>query len=189
MGVVEMKDSDAIWRPHTSGGQVFSVENVMSSSKPLTKEQVIEMFPDVFDEGLGLLEGGYHIHLNDSTKPVQHAPGRGQVALRNKIKETLEELHSAKVIQPVSKPTPWISSMLAVPKKNGKIRICLDPKDLNKAILRGNYHIPTIEDIASSWCQSFFRPRCKEWVLVCQIGRGVILSDYFPHALGPLWLV
>ena len=149
MGVVEIKDSDVIWRPRTSGGQVFSVEDVMSSSKPLIKEQVIEMFPDVFDEGLGLLEGEYHIRLNDSTKPVQHAPRRGQVALRNKIKEILEELHSAKVIQPVSKPTPWISSMLAVPKKNGKIRICLDPKDLNKAILRENYPIPTIEDIAS----------------------------------------
>ena len=148
MGDVEMKDSDAIWRPHTSGGQVFSVENVMSSSKPLTKEQIIEMFPDVFDEDLGLLEGGYHIRLNDSTKPVQHAPRRGQVALRNKVKETLEELHSTKVIQPVSKPTPWISSMLAVPKKNGKIRICFDPKDLNKAILRENYPLPTIEDIA-----------------------------------------
>ena len=149
MGVVEIKASDAIWRPHTSGGRVFSVENVMSSSKPLTKEQVIEMFPDVFDEGLGLLEGEYHIRLNDSTKPVQHAPPRGQLALRNKIKETFEELHSAKVIQPVSKPTPWISSMLAVPKKNGKIRICFDLKDLNKAILRENYPIPAIEDIAS----------------------------------------
>ena len=39
--------------------------------------------------------------------------------------------------------------MLAVPKKNGKIRICLDPKDLNKGILRENYPLPTIEDIAS----------------------------------------
>ena len=39
--------------------------------------------------------------------------------------------------------------MLAVPKKNGKIRICLDPKDLTKAILQENYPIPTIEDIAS----------------------------------------
>lgn len=96
------------------------------------------MFPDVFDEGLDLLEDEYHIRLNDSAKPVQHAPRRGQVALRSKIKDTLEELHSAGVIEPVSKPTPWISSMLAVPKKNGKIRICLDPKDLNKAILREN---------------------------------------------------
>ena len=149
MGVVEIKDSDAIRRPDTSGGHVFSVEDVMSTSKPLTKEQVIEMFPDVFDEGLGLLEGEYHIRLNDSTKPVQHAPRQGHVTLRSKIKDTLEELHSAGVIEPVSKPMPWISSMLAVPKKNGKIRICLDPKDLNKAILRENYPMPTIEDIAT----------------------------------------
>ena len=86
---------------------------------------------------------------NDSAKPVQHAPQRGQVALRNKIKDTLEELHSAGLIEPVSKPMPWILSMLAVPKKNGKIRISLDPKDLNKAILWENYSMPTKEDIAT----------------------------------------
>ena len=67
----------------------------------------------------------------------------------NKIKETLEELHSAKVIEPVSNPTPWISSMLAVSKKNGKVRVCLDAKDLNKAILRENYPTPTVEAIAT----------------------------------------
>ena len=141
MGVVDIKDSDAIHQPDTSGGEVFSVQDVMSSSRPPTKEQIIEMFPDVFDEGLGLLEGEYHIRLNDSARPIQH------VALRDKIKESLEELHSSGVIEPVSRPTPWISSMLAVPKKNGKIRICLDPKDLNRAILRENYPVPTIEEI------------------------------------------
>ena len=61
MGVIEIKDSDAIRRPDTSGSQLFSVQGVMSSSRPPSKEQVIEMFPDVFDEGLGLLEGEYHI--------------------------------------------------------------------------------------------------------------------------------
>ena len=135
MGVVEIKDPDAIRQPDTSGGHVFSVEDVMSISRPFMKEQLIEMFPDVFDEGLGLLEGKYHIRLNDSAKPVQHAPQRGQVTLCSKIKDTPEELHSTGVIEPVSKPTPWIWSMSAVLKKNGKIRICLDPKDLKKAIL------------------------------------------------------
>ena len=149
MGVVEIKDSDANHQPDTSGGEVFSVQDVMSSCRPPTKEQIIEMFPDVFDEGLGLLEGEYHIRLNDSARPIQHAPRRGQVALRDKIKESLEELHTSGVIEPVSQPTPWISSVLAVPKKNGKIRICLDPKDLNKAILREKYPMPTIEEIAT----------------------------------------
>ena len=39
--------------------------------------------------------------------------------------------------------------MVTVPKKNGKICICLDPKNLNKAIQRENYLLPTIEDIAT----------------------------------------
>ena len=149
MGVVEIKDSDAVHQLDTSGGEIFSVQNVTSSSRPPTKEQIIEMFPDVFDEGLGLLEGEYHIRLNDSASPIQHAPPRGQVALRDKIKESLEELHSSGVIELVSRPTPWISAMLADPKKNGKIGICLDPKDLNEAILRENCPMPTIEEIAT----------------------------------------
>ena len=112
--MVEIKDSDAIRRPDTSGGQVFSVQDVLSGSKPFTKEQVVEMFPDVFDGGLGLIEGECHIRLNDSVRPIQHAPRRGQVALRAKIKESLEELHNSGVIEPVLRSTPWISSMLAV---------------------------------------------------------------------------
>ncbi|KAL9964981.1 hypothetical protein ACROYT_G028701 [Oculina patagonica] len=53
------------------------------------------------------------------------------------------------VIAQVTTPTKWISSMVAVPKKNGKLRICLDPRDLNHAIQRENYQIPTVEDIAT----------------------------------------
>ena len=33
--------------------------------------------------------------------------------------------------------------------KNGKLRICLDPKDLNAAVHRGHYPLHTIEDIAT----------------------------------------
>ena len=43
-------------------------------------------------------------------------------------------------------PTEWISSMVVVAKPN-KIRICLDPKDLNKAVLRPKYQMPTLEEI------------------------------------------
>ena len=34
-----------------------------------------------------------------------------------------------------TEPTPWVSSLTYPKKPNGKLRICLDPKDLNKAII------------------------------------------------------
>ena len=42
-----------------------------------------------------------------------------------------------------------MGSSLMYPKKaNGKLRICLDPKDLNKAIICENHKAPTLEEIA-----------------------------------------
>ena len=47
-----------------------------------------------------------------------------------------------------TEPTPWVSSLTYPKKANGKLRICLDPKDLNKAIIRENHKAPTLEEIA-----------------------------------------
>ena len=55
----------------------------------------------------------------------------------------------AEIIRPVSTPTSWISSLVIVAKANGKLRLCIDPKDLNTAIRREIYHLPTIEEIAT----------------------------------------
>ena len=37
--------------------------------------------------------------------------------------------------------------MAIVKKKNGKIRICLDPQQLNEALIREYYRLPTVNDI------------------------------------------
>lgn len=52
------------------------------------------------------------------------------------------------VLAPVTEPTEWASQMVVVVKK-GKIRICLDPVDLNKALKREHYHMPTLEDVVT----------------------------------------
>ena len=51
------------------------------------------------------------------------------------------------VITRVHEPTDWVSSLVYSRKSNGKIRICLDPKDLNKAIKRPHYATKTLEEI------------------------------------------
>ena len=64
---------------------------------------------------------------------MQYAPRRVPVALRAKAKKAPDDLVKQEAITPVTSPTAWIRSMVTVPKKNGKLRTCLDPRDLNRA--------------------------------------------------------
>ena len=52
------------------------------------------------------------------------------------------------IIAKVDSPTDWVHNIV-VEKKNGDLRICLDPKGLNQAIRREHFQIPTYEDVVS----------------------------------------
>ena len=58
------------------------------------------------------------------------------------------------IIKPVECPTDWVNSLVCVTKPNGEIRLCLDPKDLNKYIKRPHYYSPTIDDVLPDLCGS-----------------------------------
>ena len=52
------------------------------------------------------------------------------------------------IIAKVTEPTEWVNSMVAVESKHtGKLRVCIDPQHLNKAILRPHYPMRKLEDI------------------------------------------
>ena len=53
------------------------------------------------------------------------------------------------VISKVDEPPQWVNSMVVVPKPNGTVRICLDSRDLNKAINREHCKMPTLEEVTS----------------------------------------
>ena len=104
-------------------------------------------YADVF-QGLGRLKDSYSIEIDDFIRPVVHAPRRIPVPMRNKVDEKLEQLINEGVIKPVTDATYWVSSMVVMQKPNGQIRLCLDPKDLNVAIRREYYPMPTIKKSA-----------------------------------------
>ena len=52
----------------------------------------------------------------------------------------IDELIEQKIVEKVNEPTDWISSMAAVKKpQSNKLRICIDPRDLNQAFQRPRY--------------------------------------------------
>ena len=46
--------------------------------------------------------------------------------------------------------------MICEKKKNNKLRVCVDPKDLNKAIKRPNYPIPNLDDVLAKLSKAKF---------------------------------
>ncbi len=66
---------------------------------------------------------------------------------RSKLK--LEQLENSDIIErvPESQPTPWVSPVVVVPKKDGGVRLCVDMRQANSAINRVRHPIPTVDDI------------------------------------------
>ena len=62
------------------------------------------------------------------------------------IKAKIEKLLKAGFIYPVPL-TEWVSNPVAVNKKEGKIRVCTDFWDLNKACPKDNYSMSFIDQI------------------------------------------
>ena len=61
----------------------------------------------------------------------------------------MNNLENEGIVSKVDKPTDWVNSLVIVEKKNDSLHLCLDPKDLNKAVKREHYRIPKAEDMAS----------------------------------------
>ena len=100
----------------------------------------------IFDE-IGCLKDEIKIHLRSDAVPVIHPPRKVPISLHKKLKDELDRMVRLEVIQPIDEPTEWVSSLVIIEKPDGRIRVCLDPKPLNKAIKRQHYPLPTTEEI------------------------------------------
>ena len=109
-------------------------------------QTILREYSDVFD-GIGCFERNCKITLDPNVAPVVHPPRRVPVALRDALKHELDSLVKQEILSPVTYPTDWVNSCVCVTKPNGKIRLCLDLKDLNSAIKRPHYVTPTLEDV------------------------------------------
>ncbi|XP_061712803.1 uncharacterized protein LOC133521750 [Cydia pomonella] len=139
--------------------------------------------------GIGCLPGSYKIRVNRECKPVVHAPRKVPIPLREKLKAKLEDMERQDIIAKVEGPTDWVNSMTIVKKPNGDLRICLDPKELNQAIKREHFRLPTLDEIVSnlSGAQYFSTLDATNgfWQLVYKPGKQLHIADALSRAYEP----
>ena len=114
---------------------------------PTTKKYILHEYADVF-KGVGTLPGGpYHIKLKDSYKPVQHPPKSVPLRMQTAYKAELNRQVKEGIITEVHEHTEWVNSIVPIMKEDGSLKLCIDPKDLNKAIKRNQWYARTLDDI------------------------------------------
>ena len=90
------------------------------------------------------------LNIDKEQAPKAQPQRRIPYHIREEVKCALSELEQQDIIErvPDNQPTPWISPIVAVPKKNGGVRICVDMREANAAIKRVRHPIPTVEDVS-----------------------------------------
>ena len=66
-----------------------------------------------------------------------------------KVKEEIEKLLKAKLIRP-KRYVQWLENIISVIKKNGKLRVCVDFRDLNVATPKDMYVMPIANMLVDS---------------------------------------
>ena len=131
--------------------QHYEVDSFSCHSKPLTRSAVLKEYSDCFDK-IGKFPGEkYHISVKENAVPVIHPPRPVGVHILPLFKAELEEMKANDIITEVTEPTEWINPIVCEIKDtfNGKkkVRICLDPTELNKNIQREPYYTRTLDEI------------------------------------------
>ncbi len=148
LGIVTI-NCDALQAPRTSPAEPTSITPIQST------EDLIRQYPDRF-EGLGRFPGQYTIHLKEGAEPKIHPPRKCPIAVKHKVKAELDKMVTMGVIVKMNEPTNWVNSLAYAQKPNGDIRICLDPRDLNKWIRRDHHRTPTVEEVSHKFAGSKF---------------------------------
>jgi len=130
------------------------VKRVNSLAVPKVKTIEVDKFinknKDVFS-GTGRFPDACSIPLKVDNPNIFHPATRVPQMLMEPLKKELERLQSREAIVRVEQisPNACVNKIVIVEKQNGKIRLCLDPRDLNEFVVRRPKVMPTLEEVAS----------------------------------------
>ena len=127
---------------------------------PLMKQGILSHYSSCF-EGIGCFPGDpYKFHLKPEHKPARHAPRKVPIHLGDAFKEEIKSLVELGILEEAKEHTDWVNSYVIVEMDSGnhhspnhkikrKLRICLDPRDLNEALEREPYHTHSVDEITA----------------------------------------
>ena len=147
----------------------WSINQSQLQGTPLTKQDILDVYSDVFT-GIGKFPGmPYKFQLKPNAKPTRHAPRKVPIHLQDAFHKEIRNLEQLGILEETKDVTEWVNSFVIMEKKapvdsckipinsnssqghSKKLRICLDPRDLNEALEREPYYTWSIEEIMAKF--------------------------------------
>ncbi|XP_055615386.1 uncharacterized protein K02A2.6-like [Toxorhynchites rutilus septentrionalis] len=89
------------------------------------------------------------LQIDDKVKPVQHTKCHVPIPLQEKVQSEIDHLLEQDIIETAPRDSPWISRLVISPKAGDpvSVRLCVNMRAANKAIVPQHYPLPTFDDI------------------------------------------
>ena len=130
----------------------INVDTVNNLSKHIPeineKEDLKKHWPSCFSRPYGDFPAA-DLYPREDAEPSIDGPRKWSINMLPRIKEKITSMVEDNVIRKLrpDEHSDWCSSMAYSVKKDGSLRICIDPQKLNSALKRNPYKIPTVEEI------------------------------------------
>ena len=150
-----MKFQDPLEEINLGTNQEPRITYISSLQKPELKKEIIELlqsFKDCFAwdytkmQGLSWEVVEHRLPIKPEFRPFQQPPRRMSKEVELKVKDEIQKLFKGGFIRP-TRYAEWISNIVPVMKKNGKLRVCVNFRDLNLATPKDVYVMPVADII------------------------------------------
>ncbi|EXX59701.1 gag-pol fusion protein [Rhizophagus irregularis DAOM 197198w] len=139
---------------HNEITDIFAGESKLPNVGELTKTQrnefqkLIEQYRDLFawtTVELGRTDLVYHSINTGDAKPIRQQWYRTSRTEQQFIAEEIQKMLKQGLIE--KSKSAWASPVVLVRKKNGKMRFCVDYRQLNQVTKKDSYPLPRIDDM------------------------------------------
>jgi len=132
-----------------------------ASLDPTVKKRIIELLKEYVDvfawsyrdmPGLDTNIVVHRLPLKPECPPVMQKLRRTHPDMAIKIKEVQKQIDAGFLV--TSEYRQWLANIVPVPKKDGKVRMCVDYRDLNKSSPKDDFPLPHIDVFVDSIAKS-----------------------------------
>ena len=147
------------------------------------KQVYISQFPALFS-GVGKMKDvKVKFHIDPSVPPVASPKRSPPYHLEGPLDKEIEKMEKAGVVEDHHGPAPWISNLVLAPKPDGGLRVTVDMREPNKAIMDTGIPIPRAEDMRKEFagCKVFTKLDFKTAFHQLELDEESRILTVFPH--------